>query len=184
MIGRYRTAAALLTVAAVAFMAAGCGAAPESPPVQIVGIWTGAEQKAFEQVLDASGIDYVYTGSRNLDQLLQSDVRNQTPPDIAVVASPTDLAGYYEDGQLEEVTGVPQEDYASAWQDLVRTQDGDQYAIVLKADLKSIVWYNPQTLPPSLKDPATGSVAPTWAQLQDLRSEEHTSELQSQFHLV
>ncbi len=74
--------------------------------MQIVGIWTGAEQTAFEQILDHSGIHYVYTGSRNLDQLLQSDVRNQTPPDLAVVASPTDLAGYYANGQLEKITGV------------------------------------------------------------------------------
>jgi alpha-glucoside transport system substrate-binding protein len=165
MINRSRVAVALM---AVVIAATGCGAPQDSSPVQIVGIWTGSEQKAFEQVLDGSGIDYVYTGSRNLDQLLQSDVRNQTPPDMAVVASPTDLAGYYEAGDLEEVTGVPQTDYASAWRDLVRTGDGHQYAIVLKADLKSIVWYNPQTLPSSLQDPATGSVAPTWAQLENL----------------
>ncbi len=154
---------------AVAAVCAGCGAPQKSSaPVQIVGIWTGAEQTAFEQILDHSGIHYVYTGSRNLDQLLQSDVRNQTPPDLAVVASPTDLAGYYANGQLEKITGVAQDDYAGAWQELVRTRGGDQYAVVLKADLKSIVWYNPHTLPASLKDTATGAVEPTWTQLQDL----------------
>lgn len=146
-------------------------------PVVVVGSWTGAEARAFQAVLDhfsaATGIDYVYHGSRALDELLRADVRNGTPPDIAVVASPTELAGYFRNGDLRPLDGVlppRSRAYGHGWLRLMRTAGAPehQYAVVLRADLKSVVWYDPEKLPTALPSAETRNPRPSWTQLTAL----------------
>src|SRR5207245_2425799 len=98
-----------------------------------------------DQFQAQSGIHYVYQGSRALDQLLASDVRNGTEPDIVVVASPTVLTDYYRSGDLQPLNAVLSRQtgqYSQQWLNLMRTEGRDggqaQVGLVLKVDLKSI----------------------------------------------
>lgn len=164
-----RTAAIL---AVLAVFASACGAAPASADtVSVVGIWTGPEAVAFEHVLDQftadTGIHYAYTGTRAIDQVLQADVRDGSTPDVAVVASPGQLITYYQNGQLSALDGLSTSpgDYGPQWRSITRASlksgPRHQFAVVVKADLKSIVWYSPSALEAKI-GPVT---APTWQQL-------------------
>jgi alpha-glucoside transport system substrate-binding protein len=133
--------------------------------VTIVGVWTGPEETTFKKmVLDPSKIDYTYVGGRNLDQLIRSDVQNGTPPDIAVVASPTDLSEFAQELVPLSAAVANSTALSPLWRKLAQYQ-GQQYGVVLKADLKGIVWYKQGALPSALNP-----TAPTWAQLKTLTS--------------
>jgi alpha-glucoside transport system substrate-binding protein len=154
----------------------GCGRSA-GPPVVVLGVWTDAEQAQFEQVLrdftQATGIPHVYQGSRALDQVLRADVRDGNAPDVAVVASPTQLAGYASGDQLSPLDGVlppPAPGYSDRWERLSETADKNgvshRYALVVKADLKSVIWYDPNTVRTLVPGSADGHLAPaSWSAL-------------------
>lgn len=154
-----------------------CGSANDNSAdvVTIAGVWVGADETAFKHVLDESGIHYVYQGSRALDQLLASDVRNGTKPDIAVVASPTVLSDYYRNNDLTALNSIlsgESDQYSPQWLKLMRTpghQGGEaQVGLVLKVDLKSIVWYDPKTLSTVLPGHVGEQSPPSWSSVAGL----------------
>ncbi|GAA2658910.1 MULTISPECIES: extracellular solute-binding protein [Actinosynnema] len=125
--------------------APGCAPPADRALVRVLGPWTGAEEARFKAVLDRAGVPYDYTGSRALGQVLRSRVQQGDPPDIAVLPSLGELAEYARDGYLRELPPLPGTDYAPLWQDLARAGADRTHAVIVKADLKSLIWYDPDS---------------------------------------
>jgi alpha-glucoside transport system substrate-binding protein len=159
-----------------------CGSADDTAnQVTIAGVWVGDDETTFKDVLDefqaqSNGVHYVYQGSRALDQLLASDVRNGTEPDVVVVASPTVLSNYYHSGDLQPLNKIlPNQtgQYSQQWLNLMRTtaRTGGgqvQVGVALKVDLKSILWYDPATLSSVLSGRVGEQSPPSWSSVANL----------------
>ncbi|ONI84759.1 hypothetical protein ALI22I_30120 [Saccharothrix sp. ALI-22-I] len=148
-----RTTALLLTAVLAAAVPA-CAGTGSRPTVSILASWTGAEQTSFEAVLAAfeakENIEVDYNGTRAVGQVLRSEVQQGTPPDLAVLPSPGELATYAHDGYLhalDDVIGPQTDEYSSQWVDLERAATDRRYGVAVKADLKGTIWYNPKRLP-------------------------------------
>ncbi len=130
-----------------------CASAGSTDTVTIMASWSGAEKSSFQKVLDdfeaQEGIKVKYIGTRALSQVLQSEVQQGTPPHIAVMPSPGELATYAREGYLHELDDIvrqPADAYSSQWLELEKAARPNRYAVAVKADLKSVVWYNPANL--------------------------------------
>ncbi|GAA1104416.1 MULTISPECIES: ABC transporter substrate-binding protein [Streptomyces violaceusniger group] len=117
--------------------------------VSVLASWTSDEGKAFRQLLDTftrrTGVHVDYQGTTALREVLSSEVASGTPPDIAVLPSTGELAAYAQQDQLTALNGViPSRErtgYGKLWMPRL-SADGPIYGIAVKADLKSIVWYD------------------------------------------
>jgi alpha-glucoside transport system substrate-binding protein len=130
-----------------------CASAGSAGTVTILASWSGAEEQSFRKVLAdfeaKENIEVDYIGTRALGQVLQSEVQKGTPPDIAVMPSPGELATYARKGylhELDEIVRQPADEYGSQWLELEKAATRNRYAVAVKADLKSVVWYNPARL--------------------------------------
>jgi alpha-glucoside transport system substrate-binding protein len=176
---RLRGTPVLLISACAALTLAGCstggqpdetGQPEQTKTIQVVGVWTGTEEAAFKKVLskfkNETGYTAVYTGSRDIDQLVKAQVDNGTPPDVALVANPSELANYFTQGKVLPLRSGLDKNYGPAWRQWVETSTSGsrkQFAIVYKADLKSLIWYNRKKILPPLKP--NGRTPPTWPQI-------------------
>lgn len=159
-----RIAGVVLAAALLAGVPA-CSDGSGAEVVTVLGPWTGDEQAAFQRVLDGftreTGIPTRYQGTRAQNQVLRGDLQQGTPPDVAVLSNPAELAGYARSGDLKPLDAVlgaeAAETYSSQWLKLQQLGRGAMYAVAVKADLKSIVWYSPRTF--------TGPEPATWDQL-------------------
>ncbi|MFJ1703755.1 ABC transporter substrate-binding protein [Kitasatospora sp. NPDC088346] len=151
-------ALALVMVAASALTSCSLGASREV--VHVLGPWTGAEADDFRAVVApferANGITVDYQGSQESDSVLADRVGDGTPPDLAVFSGPGKLAKYARAGRLvgldtlAQPAGAPagearEDGYDAGWSKLGAV-DGTDYAVVVKASLKSLVWYSPRSL--------------------------------------
>ncbi|MFJ9842380.1 ABC transporter substrate-binding protein [Kitasatospora sp. NPDC101155] len=133
---------------------AACGTGGSGPVVHVLGTWTGSEQDAFLAMVAPferqTGIKVDYQGSRDSDTVLADRVGNGTPPDLAVLASPGKLVQYARAGRLaplDDALDLPgmTKQYGSSWVQLGAV-DGKQYAVFVKASVKSLIWYSPKAL--------------------------------------
>lgn len=124
----------------------------QSGKVTILGTWGGHELAAFEKVLEpfeaATGIDVQFTGTRDLPAVLTTRVAAGNPPDMAVLPNPGQMLELAAGGHLVDLSQILdmdqlREDFAPVWLEM-GSYDGKLVAIVLSADLKSLVWYNPK----------------------------------------
>jgi alpha-glucoside transport system substrate-binding protein len=153
--------------------ATACGSAPGSASVTILVAWTGAELTAFRDTVIA-GFEARYPGTtvqvestRALTTELDADLQEGDPPDVAALPSIGTIGQYAAQGALKPLDGlIDSAAYGQPWQSLIRPLgNGRVYAVPVKADVKSLVWYDPQALKradPGFRAPAT------LAQLQDL----------------
>jgi alpha-glucoside transport system substrate-binding protein len=134
----------------------GCAATqPDAGTVTVLALWSGAEQENFEKVLAAfeakENIDVQYVGTRALGQVLQSEVQKGTPPDIAILPTPGEFTSYVRDGYLQPLDDIIERqpgEYNPQWIDLESAGTDRRYAVTVKADFKSAIWYN-RARPPS-----------------------------------
>ncbi len=146
-----RLMAALMVLSLVA---GSCSASADDGTVVVLASWTGPEETAFRQVLDAfkadTGIGYLYQGTRAVDQVLASDVQRGTPPDVAVLPNAGVLAKYQKTGDLlpldDELSATVAGSFSPQWVTLQQIGTQKLYAVVVKADLKSVIWYDPARL--------------------------------------
>src|SRR5262245_56124265 len=73
----------------------GCtGSASSATTVTVLGSWTGSEEKGFMAMVHAFELKYhhqihvTYTGTRDASAVLDNDLKNGNPPDLAVLANP------------------------------------------------------------------------------------------------
>jgi alpha-glucoside transport system substrate-binding protein len=143
---------------------AACSSVGAGDGVVILAPWTGAEGEAFGKVLDAftakTDIGVNYQGTRAWSEVLMSNVEAGTPPDVAVLASPGELANYARDDNLLPLDGVVDDEdrdaYDEQWLLPLPDDDGTHiYGVPLKAQLKSIIWFNPRNSPQPTPPPRT-----------------------------
>jgi alpha-glucoside transport system substrate-binding protein len=121
-----------------------------SGSVDIAGVWTGAEARAFESVLDgfrdqAPDVDVSYDAvGDEIPTVLATAVEGGNPPDLAAVAQPGLVADFFDQDALQPL------DFA---EDSIRENfpegafefavfDDQIYGFPFKAANKSTVWYN------------------------------------------
>ena len=121
--------------------------------------------KAFEA---ATGIDIVYTGSKEFEASIAIKVDGGSPPDIVDFPQPGLLANMAKKGQVVDLSKVInpdwlKENYSSAWLNMgtMQGKDGPITAgIWARANGKSLVWY-----PKKAFDEAGYKVPTTWDEL-------------------
>lgn len=158
-------------------MAIACNSQPSRSPdsdtesaggtVTILGTLTGnGEDKlmaAIAPFTEATGIEVIYEGTDAFTTLISVRVDSGDAPDIALFPQPGLMLEFAERGEL-----VPQDRaalesaYAPYWLDLASV-DGDLYGVWMRADVKSLVWYNPSAF-----EAAGYSVPTTWDELTTL----------------
>lgn len=150
-----------LVLAVVALLGLQGCATPQASAatVTVLGIWSGAEQRSFEKVLAhfeaTANIDVRYVGTRALGQVLQAEVQKGTPPDIAILPTLGEFASFVRRGYLQpldDVTGRQPDEYSQQWSDLESAGTGHRYAVTVKADFKSAIWYNRTRAPSPLPE--------------------------------
>ncbi|MFL1382128.1 ABC transporter substrate-binding protein [Nocardiopsis protaetiae] len=145
------TAAALATVLAATACGGGSGDAElGSVTLEIVGPWAGAEQEAFEKVLDLfesrTGATVTYSGvGDELSTVLQTRIQGGDVPDVALIPQPGLIQTFASSGDLvpltDDVVADVDANMASAWRE-IGSVDGQAYGVYLKVTNKSLVWYN------------------------------------------
>ena len=136
--------------------------------VSILGQWGSAEKTDFEAILAYCAKNYhtnttYIQAASNLDAQLATMVRGNNAPDIATLSTPSEIGQYVTGGALKPLTFLDtskfKDQYSSFWAKL-GTYSGKLYAIYMKADVKSLIWYSPKKF-------AAGHYEPpkTWNQL-------------------
>lgn len=176
-----RVVAAAVLIAAAALAAfVGAPAAepdrqvPSAQSLTVIATWTGTEGADFQDVLESfqksTGIQVNYTGTRALDQLLDSEIQQGSPPDLAILSSPVTLLRYQRKGYLTSLDGVIGKQrtarYDPQWLDIMRLGTKSVYALPVKVDVHDLVWYDPRHWPHGR--PPAESAPPTWSQLNEL----------------
>jgi alpha-glucoside transport system substrate-binding protein len=160
-------------VALVAGAATACAGGTGTASVTILVAWTGAELTAFQNSVirgfEASdpGTTVEVESTRALNTELDADLQEGDPPDVAALPSIGAIGQYAAQGALKPLDGlIEPAAYGQPWQSLIRPlRDGRVYAVPVKADVKSLIWYDPLAIKqafPGFRPPAT------LAQLQDL----------------
>jgi alpha-glucoside transport system substrate-binding protein len=117
----------------------------------ILGQWTGAEQKAFQSVIDgfdkqtgATG-NYTPAPGGDVNTVLGTKVAGGTPPDIAILSSLGAIQQYAAANKLAvlpaSVASAVNANYSSEWATL-GSVGGKLYGVPVDASDKSTVWYN------------------------------------------
>lgn len=124
----------------------------ESQTVVILGSLTGVGQDIVEAALAPlaaeTGIEIVYEGTDAFATVLPIRVQGGDPPDIALFPQPGLMADLAREGAMVSLDDWIDREalsaaYVSDWLDL-GSVDGDLYGVWMRADPKSLVWYNPQ----------------------------------------
>lgn len=153
----------IAAVVAIAAFAVGCGssstssssspsasAANVSGDVSVVAVWTGAEQKAFKQVIDGFTAQYpnvnvTYTSAGDqLPTVLSTAVQGGNPPSVAVLPQPGLMKSFVAKGALKPIAyarDVIAQNYSPDWIAL-GSDNGTLYGLFFKGANKSTVWYN------------------------------------------
>ncbi|MDQ0994702.1 extracellular solute-binding protein [Streptomyces sp. V3I7] len=147
MIRMLRAALVLALLLAVA----GCGGGPRHGRVTIMVPWSGQEFAAFYTVLRqfelSSGIDVDVQVTRAQTQQLDAAVSADAPPDLAVLPSPAAVTHYAETGAAKALKGVSTRAFLQPFRGLATGENGGVYALPVKADVKSLVWYDSERTP-------------------------------------
>jgi alpha-glucoside transport system substrate-binding protein len=118
--------------------------------IEVAGVWSGDEQKDFQQVLQVfqqqTGATVHYTSDGdNLPTVLQTKVAGKNPPNIAFLAQPGSIAQFAKEGALKplpaDVQAAVAAHQAPAWSKFA-TVAGQPYGVYFDASDKSVVWYN------------------------------------------
>lgn len=150
--------AAALSVIAIGV--ADCGSSPSSTSaatqdlkgqtIQVAGVWSGDEQRDFEQVLTVferqTGATVQFTSAGDqLPTVLQTKIAGRNPPNIAFLAQPGAIVQFAKEGALKplpaDVLSTVNQYQSPAWSRF-GTVDGKVYGVWFDASDKSVVWYN------------------------------------------
>ncbi|MEW2049126.1 extracellular solute-binding protein [Streptomyces sp. NPDC005476] len=125
-----------------------CGE-PLKDKVTIMVPWSGTEFQAFYAVVKAfekdHDIDVEPQVTRALTQQLDAAVAADAEPDLAVLPSVGAIAKYREEGALRRL-GIDTQAYVQPFRGL-GMHGGEVYAVPVKADVKSLVWYDARVTP-------------------------------------
>jgi alpha-glucoside transport system substrate-binding protein len=136
----------------------------EGAQVTMLYQWSGAEEEKINAILkplvDACGFSVVAQSTR--DAAVLDTKAKSTPPDIVFWPSTAPLALYADKLQDLGNVGADAANYADYWKTM-GSVDGRWLGVPVKADIKTIIWYNPATF-----DLFGYQVPTTWADLDAL----------------
>lgn len=141
---------ALLTAACAPGQSSSSGGGKKS--VHVLATWGGAEQESFMAMVkpfeDKTGIKVEYEGTRDLNAVLKTRVAAGTPPELAGLPGPGQMAEFAKAGKLVALDNVldmnqMKDQYAPDWIKLGQV-NGKSYSIFIKTALKGLVWYDPK----------------------------------------
>ncbi|MCT9005723.1 ABC transporter substrate-binding protein [Streptomyces rhizosphaerihabitans] len=122
---------------------------PEKDKVTIMVPWSGTEFKAFYAVVKDferdHDIDIEPQVTRALTQQLDAAVAADAQPDLAVLPSVGAIAKYRKEGALSKLD-VDTDAYVQPFRGL-GMNGKDVYAVPVKADVKSLIWYDARVTP-------------------------------------
>jgi alpha-glucoside transport system substrate-binding protein len=109
-----------------------------------------AEAGALQDVLGAwgeeRGIEVTYIGDADWEANINTQVQGGNPPDASVFPQPGKLADFARAGDVvalaDTAAAESQANWPASWNEF-GIVDGVQYGAPAKADLKSLVWYQP-----------------------------------------
>ena len=139
--------------------------------ITILGTLTGVGEDKLRTAMapftEATGVEVVYEGTDAFTTLVPVRVDSGNAPDIALFPQPGLMLDFAEAGQMIPLTSFMDRDtltaaYNDYLLDLVSVNN-DVYGLWMRADVKSLVWYNPQAFE------AKGYTLPnTWQELMAL----------------
>ncbi len=123
----------------------------------------GAMQDALNAFAEANDMSIQYVGARDFEEQINSQVSGGNPPDIAIFPQPGKVRDFATSGDLfplpEDVLASVSENWDENWLGFWQDEEGTQYGVPNKSDLKSLVWYSPAafeasgyTVPETLDD--------------------------------
>lgn len=119
--------------------------------VTIFGAYTepgevDAFEAGFAEFEEETGIDVVYEGASDFEQLIVTRIEANNPPDIAGFPQPG-LMNRFADRAIDVTTFLDesylQEQYNEGWLEMATSPDGKMIGVWNRAIVKSLVWYNP-----------------------------------------
>ena len=137
--------------------ASGGSASPAAgTTIHVMSLWGGSEQDAFQKVLDAfkakTGITAQYESVRqDYATTLQTRISGGNPPDVAIIPGIGFLRQFARQGSLKKVSDLGidvnalKANYPPGILEIGQV-DGTQYAIMVKFNSKSTMWYRPDKL--------------------------------------
>ena len=141
-----------LVCSGVAPMSSITHAATMGGPVTAFASWGSSEKTDFQAILkycDANyhtKTTYVQSGP-NYAAELATKVQGNNAPDVGFLSTPSSIGPYVTGGALKPLTFLDQNklkaNYAPFWRNL-GTFNSKLYAVYMKADVKSLVWYAPK----------------------------------------
>ena len=142
-----RTAIALLLALGLGATCAACGggqAPGEAVTIMIPWSPGTGEYRAFVTVMEKfeaqTGIQVRPEVTRAVTQQLDADLSAGDPPDLVDLPSPGAVEQYQAQDRLRPLT-VNLSSYDQPWRDLGESGTGVVYAVPVKADVKSLIWY-------------------------------------------
>ncbi|MFE9255269.1 ABC transporter substrate-binding protein [Streptomyces sp. NPDC006879] len=161
---RTTTACCSALTLALALGATSCSGEPAGPAeeggalagqtVTVAGVWSGAEQKNFQKVLDAFSAKtgaqtrFVSTGD-NVSTVIGSKIEGGNAPDVVMVPQVGVLQQFARQNWLAPLSPAVQQsvqsNYAPVWKSYGSVED-TLYGLYFKASNKSTVWYSPAAL--------------------------------------
>ncbi len=132
------------------------GSAVTSGTINVTSLWGGSEQDNFQKVLDAfkakTGITAKYESIRtDYATVLQTRISGGNPPDVSILPGIGFLRHFAKDGSIKKVSDLGidpaslEANYAPGLLDIGKV-GGELYAIMVKFNSKSTLWYRPDTL--------------------------------------
>ena len=129
------------------------GTGASGSTINVMSLWGGSEQDSFQKVLDAfktkTGVTAKYESVRaDYSTTLQTRMSGGNPPDVAIIPGIGFLRQFAKQGSLKKVAdlGVDvnalKSNYPPGILEIGQV-DGTQYAIMVKFNSKSTVWYRP-----------------------------------------
>ncbi|MGH9272250.1 MAG: ABC transporter substrate-binding protein [Ilumatobacteraceae bacterium] len=107
----------------------------------------GAMQDALDVFAEENGMAITYVGARDFEEQINAQVAGGNPPDIAIFPQPGKLRDF---ASTEDVLPLPEdvltsveENWNENWLGFWQDEEGTQYGVPNKSDLKSLVWYSP-----------------------------------------
>jgi alpha-glucoside transport system substrate-binding protein len=124
-----------------------------SGSIVVTSLWGGSEQESFQKVLDAfnaSGTCKATYESIRTDYatVLQTRITGGNPPDVSILPGIGFLRRFARDGSIKKIADLGidpaalEAGYAPGVLDIGKV-DGDLYAIMVKFNSKSTLWYRP-----------------------------------------
>jgi alpha-glucoside transport system substrate-binding protein len=108
------------------------------------------EAGAIQEVLGAwgeeNGVEVIYQGDAAWETNINTQLAGGNAPDASIFPQPGKLAEFARNGDVKALAPAAAEATAANWSEawtVFGNVDGTQYGVPVKADLKSLVWYQP-----------------------------------------